>query len=91
MISIENGECAARTFLPSLNSHGVSGTTTPPGGKSAEILKYVIKLTGSFNLQKKMKAIDSYGQRKTHMRFGANWRKFCQAFHESFKEDDEVN
>ena len=24
------------------------------------------------------------------MQFGANWGKFDQAFHESFKEDDEV-
>ena len=58
--------------------------------KSAEILKYVINLMGSFNLQNKMRAIDSYGQRKTHVKFGANWRKFSQAFHESFNEEDEV-
>ena len=30
--------------------------------KIAEILKYVIKLMGIFNLQNKMRAIDSYGQ-----------------------------
>ena len=58
--------------------------------KSAEILKYVIKLMGSFNLQNKMRAIDSYGQRKLHVKFGAIWGKFCQAFHESFIKEDEV-
>ena len=48
MVSIENGECVARTFLPSLNSHGVSGTTTPPGdfGEATLDIELVMGLLG---------------------------------------------
>ena len=45
---------------------------------------------GSFNFQNKMRSIDSYGQRKLHVKFRAIWRKIVQAFHESFNEEDEV-
>ena len=59
--------------------------------KSAEILKWLIKLIMVFYLQIKWRAIDYQGSRNSHMKFGAIWGKWVQAFHESFIEEDEVN
>ena len=58
--------------------------------ESAEILKWLIGLIMGFNLQIKWRAIDSQGSRNSHMKFGAIWGKWVQAFHESFIEEDEV-